>query len=198
MKEMILGAAFMIGSFATVFAKTTNDSISGPVRNVSTELLGGSNGIGFHYDSRFKGNSGWGYGIGAGWGFSQSSDFFNNVDRYHNLSVIPRINYLLGRKNRKLELGFGVNLGYLFGTQEYDTYKLVSQDDGTYYFDFDKHVKKNRHQFTYFFFGNIGYRRQANHGFVFRVGLAPIFGFGDSHTVDKFYLVPYLGFGKSF
>jgi hypothetical protein len=182
----------------TAAAQSSGRSADFPVKNISVELLGGSNGIGIHYDTRFKGNSGWGYALGAGWGFSQSSNLFNNLERYHTLSAIPRVNYLLGRKNRKLELGIGANLGYLFGKEEYDTYRIVNMSEGEYLIEPDRHVTEHRHMFTYFFFGNIGYRRQAVHGLVFRAGLAPVFGFGGSHTVDKFYLLPYLGFGKSF
>lgn len=200
MKKVILGVVAMSCVFAgTVMAQDVKVSNDNPVKNISVELMGASNGIGIHYDTRFKGNNGWGYSIGAGWGFSQSgSDLFSYADKYNVISVVPRINYLTGRKNRKLELGFGVNLAYFFGRQEYDTYKLVNTANGMWYWTIDQHVKENRRQFFYFLFGNIGYRRQAPRGFLFRVGLSPTFGFGDNHTVDKFYLVPYLSFGKSF
>ena len=113
MKTLILATALFFGSFSAVTAQTVNDNIDKPVSNIHIELLGGSNGIGIQYDRRFKGNSAWGYGIGAGWGFSYSqSDFFRFKQNYQNLSVSPRMNYLLGRKNRKLELGVGMSIGY--------------------------------------------------------------------------------------
>lgn len=35
-------------------------------RSLSVELLGAQNMVGINYDSRFKGNSGWGYRVGIG------------------------------------------------------------------------------------------------------------------------------------
>lgn len=198
MKKLVLGVAMMLFSFITVLAQITKDSAVNPVKNISVEILGPSNLIGVHYDSRFKGNNGWGYSVGTAWGFSSSSDFFNNADKFNSISFIPRINYLVGRKNHKLELGFGVNASYVFGKKEYDTYKSVGEESGIKMWEVDKHVKENHKFFGYYFFGNIGYRRQASHGFVFRAGLSPSFGFGGNHSIDKFYLIPYIGLGKSF
>ena len=197
MKKIIIATALLIGTQMTIFAQN-EEHVTKPVRNVSIELLGASNGIGLVYDSRFKSNDGWGYSIGAGWGSSKANDIFGNIENYQNVSISPRINYLLGKKNSKLELGLGLNLGYQFGSLEYNTYKQTNEVDGALYYEIDQHVKENKQMFTYFFFGNIGYRRQSTHGFVFRAGLSPTFGLVGSHTVDKFYLVPYLGFGKSF
>lgn len=198
MKKLVLGVAMMLCSFTTVSAQDTKDSAIDPVKNISVEIFGPSNLFGVHYDSRFKGNNGWGYSVGAAWGFSSSSDFFNNVNKFNSISLIPRINYLIGRKNHKLELGFGTNVSYVFGKKEYDSYKLAGEESGIKKWEFDKHVKENHKFFGYYFFGNIGYRRQASHGFVFRAGLSPSFGFGGNHSIDKIYLIPYIGFGKSF
>lgn len=199
MHRVVLGAVVMLGSFATVSAQTTSQEVSKPVRNLHLELFGGSNGIGIQYDSRLKGNSGWGYGLGAGWGFAYSSaDMFGYEKNIHNVSLSPRVNYLLGRKNRKLELGFGVSLGYQFGSAEYDQYDWAVGEDGNHEIRYAGHVKESMNMMSYFFFGNIGYRRQAPHGFLFRVGVAPFFGFEDKHSIKGFGLSPYLGFGWSF
>ena len=111
---------------------------------------------------------------------------------------MPRLNYLIGRKNKKLELGVGANLSLVFGRYEYDSYNLVQQPDNSYKLVFDKHIKENRSFGFYYLFTNIGYRRQAPHGFMFRAGISPIFGFSESHSVKKVFVFPYLGFGKSF
>lgn len=199
MQRVVLGAAILLGSLATVSAQTTGEEVSQPVRNLHLELFGGSNGIGIQYDSRLKGNSGWGYGLGAGWGLAySSSDFFGYEKHIHNISLSPRINYLLGRRNRKLELGFGVSLGYQFGSEEYDKYDFRVGETGQYEVHKVGHVKESRDMMNYFFFGNVGYRRQAPRGFLFRVGVAPFFGFEDSHSIKGFGLSPYLGFGWSF
>lgn len=199
MKTLILATALLLASFSAVTAQTVNDNIDKPVSNIHIELLGGSNGIGIQYDRRFKGNSAWGYGIGAGWGFSYSqSDFFRFKQNYQNLSVSPRMNYLLGRKNRKLELGVGMSIGYQFGTEEYDKLSVIYDSESGSYLAKTTHVKEKNNLMNYFFFANIGYRRQAHNGFLFRIGITPVFGFGGKHSIDKFQLVPYLGFGKSF
>ncbi len=199
MKNIILGAVILLCSITRVSAQTTSEVVGESIRNIHLELLGASNGIGIQYDSRFKGNTGWGYGIGAGWGFAySSSNFFSYKEHAHNVSFSPRINYLLGRKNRKLELGFGMNIGYQYGSIEYDKYDWTIDDEGKLGVHYIGHVKESNNMMTYFFFGNIGYRRQAPRGFMFRIGLAPVFGFGGEHSINGIGFVPYLGFGMSF
>lgn len=192
---VILSLAF---SIMNVSAQTTTDSIDKPVRNISTELLGPSNMLGVHYDSRFKGNKGWGYSVGLTWAYLSTDNFINDINRFNIISFVPRLNYLIGRKNKKLELGLGTNLGVVFGRNEYDAYKIEQQPDHSYQLVFDKHVKENRSFAFYYLFTNIGYRRQAPHGFMFRVGISTMFGFGGDHSIKNIYLSPYLGFGKSF
>ena len=192
---VILSLAF---SIMNVSAQTTTDSIDKPVRNISAELLGPSNMLGVHYDSRFKGNKGWGYSVGLAWAYMSSENFINDINHFNIVSFVPRLNYLIGRKNKKLELGVGANLSLVFGRYEYDSYNLVQQPDNSYKLVFDKHIKENRSFGFYYLFTNIGYRRQAPHGFMFRAGISPIFGFSESHSVKKVFVFPYLGFGKSF
>ena len=45
-------------------------------KSVYVEILGASNGIGINYDARFKHESPWGYRVGVGFGYAQSSWFF--------------------------------------------------------------------------------------------------------------------------
>ena len=53
-------------------------------------------------------------------------------------------------------------------------------------------------QFSYFFFGDIGYRYQRPYGFMFRVGVSPSFNFGDKYGLKKVAFFPYIGLGWSF
>ena len=198
MKKIAIVILSLVFSIMNVSAQTTTDSIDKPVRNISAELLGPSNMLGVHYDSRFKGNKGWGYSVGLAWAYMSSENFINDINHFNIVSFVPRLNYLIGRKNKKLELGVGANLSLVFGRYEYYSYNLVQQPDNSYKLVFDKHIKENRSFGFYYLFTNIGYRRQAPHGFMFRAGISPIFGFSESHSVKKVFVFPYLGFGKSF
>lgn len=195
MKKIILTSTLLLASFISATAQVNNDNIDRPVSNIHVELLGGSNGIGIQYDRRLKGNSGLGYGIGAAYGFAySSSNLFNFKKNIHYLSLSPRINYLLGKNNSKLELGFGTSLGYQFGTEEY-TKREVDHVTNSYK---TTNVKEKSNTFNYYFFGNIGYRFQSSHGFMFRAGIAPVFGFEDKHSIKGLGLSPYIGIGMSF
>lgn len=118
-------------------------SVTKTTKNISTELFGSSNGIGLHYDSRLKGNNGWGYSAGLAWGYSKSSNLFNSVEQYHLISFVPRMNYLLGKKKSKLELGIGTNIGYLIGKNEYDIYD-IKEKGGYKYHEYAGHVKEKK------------------------------------------------------
>ena len=194
MKKIAIIIVSLAFSIMNVSAQTTTDSINKPVRSISAELFGPSNLIGIHYDSRFKGNKGWGYSIGAAWGYMQNKYYFYDMDRFHIISVVPRVNYLIGRKNHKIELGLGSNLGFVMGKEEY----LLYQDQGKNKLIFKGLVKEKHEFFAYYFFGNIGYRHQTRRGFIFRAGVAPMFGFGGKHSMEGIYIAPYLSFGKSF
>ena len=99
------------------------------------------------------------------------------------------LNYLLGKKNSKLELGFGASLGIYrvkgevayynnleWYSDRYNTYEKVSE---SYYYT------SSGCQFGYFLFGDIGYRYERAGGFMFRIGVSPSFNFGDKHGVTK-------------
>ena len=194
MKKIAIIIVSLAFSVMNVSAQTNTDSINKPVRSISAELFGPSNLIGIHYDSRFKGNKGWGYSIGAAWGYMQKQYYFYDMDHFHIISVVPRVNYLIGRKNHKIELGLGSNLGFVMGKEEY----LLYQDQGKYKLIFKGLVKEKHEFFAYYFFGNIGYRHQTRRGFMFRAGVTPMFGFGGKHSMEGIYIAPYLSFGKSF
>lgn len=79
------------------------------VQSLSVELLGAQNMAGINYDSRLKGNSGFGYRVGIGFGYGDNSGLFDQDIKGAGVPI--ELNYLLGKKNHKLELGLGVSLG---------------------------------------------------------------------------------------
>lgn len=117
-----------------LFAQTT--------RHLSIELLGAQNTVGINYDSRFRGIDGLGYRVGIGYCYSKNSGWFD--ERIKGVGVPLELNYLLGKKNSKLELGFGASLGIYrvkgevayynnleWYSDRYNTYEKVSE---SYYY----------------------------------------------------------------
>lgn len=153
-----------------LFAQTT--------RHLSIELLGAQNTVGINYDSRFRGIDGLGYRVGIGYCYSKNSGWFD--ERIKGIGMPLELNYLLGKKSSKLELGFGASLGGYHVKEK--SYQYTSSG----------------YQFGYFLFGNIGYRYQRSNGLMFRIGMSPSFNFGDKYGIEKSAFYPYLGFGWSF
>ena len=79
------------------------------VSSISLELLGAQNTVGINYDSRFKGNSGLGYRVGIGGRRSIKKRMLDQ--NIKGVGVPIELNYLLGKKKHKLEIGFGASLG---------------------------------------------------------------------------------------
>lgn len=190
MKIISITALLLLTSY--LFAQKT--------RHFSIELLGAQNTVGINYDSRFKGTHGLGYRVGIGYGYGRNSGWFD--ESIKGVGVPLELNYLLGKKNSKLELGFGASLGIYCVKEEvayyndvewysdwYNTYEKVSE---SYYYT------SSGCQFGYFLFGDIGYRYQRTSGFMFRIGVSPSFNWGEKHGITKYILYPYLGFGWSF
>lgn len=165
------------------------------VRHVAVELLGAQSAVGINYDSRFKGNDAWGYRVGLGFGFSRHSGFFGDSEEINGVGAPIEINYLLGRKNSKLELGLGANLGVYHIKESFNMYYAPSEQ---YPQGQVLKVKDTRTSFGYYIFGNVGYRYQRPKGFVFRIGLSPSFNFGDKYGIKKIVFFPYIGAGWSF
>lgn len=187
---LILAAIVSIGAKAQQASETTN-------RSVYLELLGASNIVGVNYDARFKPNSPWGYRIGLGYTYSKQYSMFSGSNSLRGPDIPLEINYLLGKKRSKLDLGFGLNLGYY--TEKYDTWNIrkAGEVDGVPYFE-SEYAGEARHSlWGYFFFGNIGYRYQPTRGFQFRAGISPSFNLGGKHAVSKS-ISPYVSFGYVF
>lgn len=175
-----------------LFAQTT--------RHLSIELLGTQNTVGINYDSRFRGIDGLGYRVGIGYCYSKNSGWFD--ERIKGIGMPLELNYLLGKKSSKLELGFGASLGG-YHVKEKTVYYTDAEWYSDQYNSYEKVTKSYQYtssgyQFGYFLFGNIGYRYQRSNGLMFRIGMSPSFNFGDKYGIEKSAFYPYLGFGWSF
>ena len=163
------------------------------VKSISVELLGAQNMIGINYDSRFKGNSGLGYRVGIGFGYGDNSILFDQ--NIKGVGVPVELNYLLGKKHHKLEVGFGASLG-MYHVKETAWYYYQPVPPETE--EREESYTSTNNSFGYFMFGDIGYRYQRDNGFMFRVGVSPSFNFGDKYGLMKSVFYPYIGLGWSF
>ena len=191
MRKIVL-SLFALCCFSAVMAQQKT-------RSLSVELLGAQNIVGINYDSRFNGNSGLGYRVGIGYGYGDNSGLFDQ--KINGVGVPLELNYLLGKKNSKLELGFGLSLGvyHIKETVAYvDTGWYPGTEDTDQKYGEIKYYTNEENRFGYFFFGDIGYRYQRPNGFMFRVGVSPSFNFGDKYGLNKAAFFPYIGFGWSF
>lgn len=186
----------IIAAIVSLEAKAQKTSET-PSRSIYLELLGASNVAGINYDSRFKADCPWGYRIGLGYTYSANYNMFSGSDSFQGPDIPLEINYLLGKKRSKLELGLGLNLGYY--TEKYDVWNMKLADDASgipyYVSEYAGEVKNSF--WGYYFFGNIGYRYQPSRGFQFRAGISPSFNLGGSHAMTKNFC-PYLSFGYAF
>lgn len=187
---IIFAAVVSLGAKAQQTSETPN-------RSIFLELLGASNILGINYDTRFKPNSPWGYRIGLGYTYSKQYNIFSGSNSLQGSDIPLEINYLLGKKRSKLDIGLGLNLGYY--TEKYDTWNIKQTGvvDGIPHFEREYAGEAQHSLWGYFFFGNIGYRYQPTHGFQFRAGLSPSFNLGDKHAVNKS-ILPYVSFGYVF
>ncbi|MCR4921415.1 MAG: hypothetical protein K5945_06885 [Bacteroidaceae bacterium] len=164
-------------------------------RSLSLELLGVHNAVGINYDARFRPSSALGYRVGLGYAYSEDYNFLHNTTRLQGVAVPLEVNYLLGKRCSRLELGFGASLGCYFEDYELTHWTYDPANGGVY-----NAWSEPAHDcgFGYFLFGDIGYRYQKPGGFIFRAGITPSFHFGDRHGIDRILLAPHLSFGWSF
>jgi hypothetical protein len=163
-------------------------------QSLSVELLGAHNVIGVNYDKRLKSANGLGYRIGLGYCYSESYSLLHDNSELHGIAVPLELNYLVGKKRSKLELGFGASLGCYFEKYEKSYCNFNKEHSIAEMWTEPKHDCA----FGYFFFGDIGYRYQKPKGFIFRVGITPSFTLGDRHGIYRIFFAPHLSFGKSF
>lgn len=173
MRKYVMILGFVL--FAMSLSAQTRKAIYG-------ELLGGSNGIGISFDSRFKPAGKWGYRVGVGYAFGRSrNSFFDISTSFDGICIPLELNYLTGTRNHHFEVGGGVNVGEYWSKYRMGNESVSSSTWGYYYY------------------GNIGYRYQRPKGFFFRGGISLGADFGDKHgLIGGVTLTPYLGFGLSF
>lgn len=177
-----------------VFLCSLNNSIAQKnIQSISVEAFGAQNTIGINYDARISGNYGLGYRVGVGYGYANNSGSFDQ--KINGIGIPLELNYLFGKKSSKLEFGFGTSLGfYNIKETAWYSYQPVSSETENR----SEQYTSSNNRFGYFMFGNIGYRYQREHGFVFRIGITPSFNFNDKYGLKRAVFYPYIGFGKSF
>lgn len=138
-------------------------------RSISVEALGVHNIVGINFDSRFRGNHGIGFRVGVGYaqGKGKHIYFSPSGTKTQGVAFPIEINYLLGKKEQKLELGLGASLGYYGERMEFG---IIGGH---------QYMPVTEKKFGYFVFGNIGYRLQTNSGLMIRIGWAPSINFDD-------------------
>ena len=138
-------------------------------RSVSVEALGVHNIVGINFDSRFKGNLGFGFRVGVGYaqGKEEHIYFSPSGTKTQGVAFPLEINYLLGKKEQKLELGLGTSLGYYGERMEFP-------EIGGH-----QSMPVVEKKFGYFVFGIIGYRLQLSNRLMIRTGWAPSVNFDD-------------------
>ena len=138
-------------------------------RSFSVEALGVHNIVGINFDSRFKGNLGFGFRVGVGYaqGKGEHIYFSPSGTKTHGVAFPLEINYLLGKKEQKLELGLGTSLGYYGERMEFP-------EIGGH-----QSMPVVEKKFGYFVFGIIGYRLQLSNRLMIRTGWAPSVNFDD-------------------
>lgn len=99
-----------IFTFSMMLLTVTSMMAQQKVKNISVELFGAQNTIAINYDSRLKGNSGLGYRIGIGFGYADNSNLFD--ENIKGVVMPLEMNYLLGNKHNKLEIGICTSLGF--------------------------------------------------------------------------------------
>lgn len=189
-KKAILLAVLVISIPLNAFAQEKKSQKEKRDRNIYVELLGASNLVGISYDARIKKTSNWGYRLGISYFRSIGSSFYDSSNSCGVLFPLE-VNYLMGKKKSKLELGVGANLG---SYSEKRTFMVYNEAQNTLE---DRSISQST--FGYYFFSNIGYRYQSTKGFLFRVGISPSFSFKGKHALEKKpFILPYIGFGYSF
>lgn len=185
---------YLMFLFALVSCAAVGQNEGGYVKSISVEGLGAHTFVGVNYDARLKGNSGFGYRVGVGYagGGSDVSFFFgSSKQRTKGVNIPLEINYLLGKKRSKLELGIGAALGYYRVRTCYES--QIPNAMGEY-----ETLCTRENTFGYLMFANVGYRLQPVRGFMFRVGVTPSWDFGGRKALSRGHLYPYIALGYAF
>jgi hypothetical protein len=180
MKRFLLTTFLIAGVLTTALSQNVMSSAGKPANAVFFEIGGHSLFFGFNYDTRFNRRAdGIGGRVGLGYMAVSGSSFF---------SLPVALNYLIGNDGKYFEMGAGAT--------------ILSVGDGGFgpfsYYDVDY---DNQRDSRTKLIGNIsfGFRKQpVNGGFLFRAGVAPVFGREDDKSFFFFPFLPYIGVGYSF
>lgn len=135
---------------------------------VFVELGGASTTVGIHYDTRFGEKTHWGARIGIAYTRSKSPAFFDNLaDLTRGWTFPVAVNYLIGKRKNRAEIGIGVSYG-LYTCVFYDKFGHQIEDGKS----------------GSFAFLDLGYRYQPKKGLMVRLGVNPGMALYES-TVGK-------------
>lgn len=188
-------ALLLMGGCLTMTAGTADSTFVMPQHSIYGEVGGPCWGVSANWDARLKKDSHWGYQVGLGWAgrWDNAADIHTHTMYY---GLITGVNYLIGKRKSKLELGAGNQL------------RLISSKLVVAYMDKESDISiksKNETQVRDFLYLNIGYRHISSHGFLFRCGLTPMVNItngwtdsNDSYSKGAVFLAPYISFGKAF
>ena len=189
-------ALLLMGGSLTMTARTADSTFVMPLHSIYGEEGGPCWGISANWDARLKKDSPWGYQVGLGWaGQWDNMMGIHTHTMYYGLTI--GMNYLIGKRKSKLELGAGNQLRLISS-------KLVVAA----YMDKESDISiksENKTQVRDFLYMNVGYRYTTTHGFQFRCGVTPMVNItngwedsNDSYSKGALFLAPYVSFGKAF
>ena len=189
-------ALLLMGCSLTMTARTADSTFVMPLHSIYGEEGGPCWGISANWDARLKKDSPWGYQVGLGWtGQWDNMMGIHTHTMYYGLTT--GMNYLIGKRKSRLELGLGNQLRLISSKLAYASYLDVTDDINV--------QTKNKTQVRDFLYMNVGYRYTSTHGFQFRCGLTPMVNItngwtdsNDSYSKGALFLAPYVSFGKAF
>ena len=165
---------------------SSKENVKLRTKSVFLEFLGPSNLIGISFDSRFSSRTSFGYRIGLSYFKGGGSFLFGSSSNYGVFCPLE-VNYLIGKKKHKLEIGTGAEIGYC--SEKVSFFDLKTE----------KNIMEKKRIFGYYFYSNIGYRYQAYNGFQFRTGINPTYSPNTKHAAKrKPSIAPYISFGYAF
>lgn len=189
-------ALLLMGGCLTMTAGTADSTFVMPQHSIYGEVGGPCWGVSANWDARLKKDSHWGYQVGLGWAgrWDNAADIHTHT-MYYGLTT--GVNYLIGKRKSKLELGAGNHLHLISSKLAYASYIDLTGDINI--------QTKNETQARDFLYMNIGYRHVSSHGFLFRCGITPMVNItngwedsNDSYSKGAVFLAPYISFGKAF
>ncbi len=194
-KGLVL-ALLLMGGCLTMTARTADSTFVMPQHSIYGEVGGPCWGVSANWDARLKKDSPWGYQVGLGWaGRWDNTMGIHTHTMYYGLTT--GVNYLIGKRKSRLELGLGNQLRLISSKLVVAAYMDKESDIS---------IKSgNKTQVRDLLYMNVGYRYTSTHGFQFRCGVTPMVNItngwtasGDIYSKGDVFLTPYVSFGKAF